>query len=111
VIRTTVSVPPGRTADVQASWSGDLHPNVGQYAYCFGYFTIDGTTDDFFKPADAYQLIGGETAKMPNAVTVSMNGYRRQVGPGQHSLNVYINSAYAGCTIFGQALNAVINIS
>lgn len=110
VLRTTIIVPSGKTADVQATFSASLLHRVGTFAYCFGRFTLDGaTTDTNFKPGSA-QLLGGETATMPNAVGVAMTGYRKAIGPGSHYVNVYISSAYAGCELQERALNVIVNV-
>ena len=110
VLRTKFIVPSGKTGDVQATFSTSVLHNGGQYAYCFGRFTLDGaTTDTAFKPGSV-QLLGGETATMPNAVGVAMTGFRKAIGPGTHYVNVYISSAYAGCTVMERALNVVVNI-
>ena len=65
--------------------------------------------DDHFNPGQ-YQLLGGGTATQPDAVSVAMTGIRKGVGPGQHTVNVYINSAYAGCTLFAHALTVQADI-
>jgi len=110
VIRTEIKVPSGKTADVQATFSASLLHNVGTFAYCFGRFTLDGASSDgaAFNPGTA-QLLGGETATMPNAVGVAMIGYKKGIGPGSHYVNVYINSAYAGCQLQERGLNVIVN--
>ena len=111
VLRTAIKVPSGKTADVQATFSASLLHNVGTYAYCFGRFTLDGGSSDAaaFNPGTV-QLLGGETATMPNAVGVAMAGYRKAIGPGSHYVNVYITSAYAGCQLQERALNVIVNV-
>jgi hypothetical protein len=111
VLRTVVKVPSGKVADVQATFSTSMLHNSGQYAYCFGYFTLDSQSnlDPQFKPGQT-QLLGGETATMPNAVGVAMTGFRKNIGSGTHYVNVYISSAYAGCTLMERALNVVVNL-
>lgn len=112
VIRTSFSIPSGRTGDVQASFTAALHPRKlsGTFAYCFAYFTIDSqvNVDPAFKPG-LTQLIGGEHADMPNAVSVAMNGYRKNIGPGFHYVNVYVSSAFEGCQLQERALNVVLS--
>lgn len=112
VLRATLSVPSGKKADLQATFTAELQHGVGTYAYCFGDITLDGSpanSSNLFNPGQ-YQLLGGETAKEPNAVSVAMMGIRKNVGPGFHSVNVYINSAYAGCTLNARALSVVADI-
>jgi hypothetical protein len=113
VLRTEINVPSGRVADIQASFGASLLPNklTGTFAYCFGYFTLDSqtNTDPQFRPGQV-QLIGGPHADQPNAVGVGMEGWRRNIGPGRHHVNVYINSAFAGCTLMERALNVVMNV-
>ncbi len=110
VLTTSISVPSGKTADVQANFSATVAHNLGTYAYCFGAFTLDGATSDAtFAPGNV-QLIGGGTAAEPDAVSVGMTGFRRGIGPGNHFVNVYISSAYAGCTVEDRAVNVLVNI-
>lgn len=113
VIRSLIIVPSGRVADVQATFAGTLQPNNGSgtYAYCFGRFTVDSQSnlDPDFKPGQV-QLIGGPHAKQPNSIGAAMTGYKRNIGPGRHYINVYISSAYQGCTMMERALNLVVNI-
>ena len=113
VVRTKIVVPSGKAADVQASFSAMLLPNgLGGNAYCNGYFTMDSQTnlDTAFRPGELIQLLGGANAEMPNAVGVGMVGFKRNIGPGSHYINVYIQSAYQGCTLMGRALNVVVNV-
>jgi hypothetical protein len=111
VLRTTINVPSGKKADIQATFTTELQHNVGTYAYCFGTITLDGAPSNShnFNPG-SYQLLGGGTATEPNAVSVGMIGIRRGVGPGFHAINVYITSAYAGCTLFARGLTVVADI-
>lgn len=113
VIRSSVVVPSGRVADVQATFTATLLPNNGSgtYAYCFGRFTIDSqsNTDPAFHPGQV-QLIGGPHANQPNAISVAMGGFRRNLGPGTHFVNVYVSSAYEGCQLQERSLNLVINV-
>jgi hypothetical protein len=39
-----------------------------------------------------------------------MSGVKKGVGPGYHYVNVYVSSAYAGCTLFARTLNVVATI-
>ena len=111
VLTTTIIVPAGKTAELQTTFSADLHHNNGTYAYCFGQFSLDLVVPDgAFRPLGKYQLLGGETAKQPNAVTVAMTGYRRNVPAGSHKVSVFITSVYAGCTLFNRELNVIVNI-
>ena len=110
VLSTSISVPAGKKADVQAAFSATVAHNGGSYAYCFGAFTLDGATADAsFQPGNV-QLIGGGTAAEPDAISVAMVGFRTGIGPGTHTVNVYINGAFAGCTVEDRALNLVVNI-
>lgn len=110
VLRATISVPSGKKADLQAVFTADLHHGTGTYAYCFGEFTVDASPPDAnFKPG-SYQLIGGEISTQPNAVSVAMTGLRKGVGPGTHNVDVYVSSAYGGCTLFARAMTVVADI-
>lgn len=110
VLHTAFTVPSGKTADVQATFAASLAHNVGTYAFCFGAFTLDGaTTDANFKPGSV-QLIGGGTATEPDTISTSMTGFRKGISHGSHTVNVYIHSAYAGCTVEDRALNVLVNI-
>ena len=42
-------------------------------------------------------------------VGVAMVGYKKGIGPGSHYVNVYINSAYAGCQLQERGLNVIVN--
>jgi len=110
VLRTSISVPSGKTADVQASFSVTVTHNVGQYAFCFGAFTIDGSTNDSLFHPGHVQLLGGATATEPDQVSVGMTGFRKNIGPGKHFVNVYVDGVYAGCTLQDRALNVLVNI-
>lgn len=114
VLRTKVVVPSGKVADVQASFSAMLQSNAPDdgFAYCNGYFTLDSQTnlDTSFKPGDLIQLLGGSGDELPNAVGVAMVGFKQNIGPGTHYVNVMIQSAYTGCTLYGRAINLVINL-
>lgn len=110
VLGVAFSIPAGKTADVQATFSASLLHNAGTYAYCFGRITIDGATPNkAFRPG-SYQLLGGKTDSLPNGITASMTGFRPNIGAGNHEVRVYVNSAYAGCTLQERALNLVINV-
>jgi hypothetical protein len=116
VLHLTVRVPSGKVADIQATFTADLHPDgiksASEYAFCFGYITLDGSPSNSsrrFSPGQ-YQLIGGATINQPNAVSVSMSGIKKGVGHGYHTVNVYISSSYNGCTLFARTLNVVASI-
>lgn len=113
VLSTTINVPIGKKADLQTTFTADLHHNSGTYSYCFGSFGLDNTLpqdDTKFKPDGSYQLLGGDTAHQPSAVTVTMTGFRKNVSAGTHTINVYVDAAYAGCTLFDRNLNVVANL-
>lgn len=112
VLRLEVRVPHGKVADIQATFTADLHHNAGTYAYCFGVITLDGSPSSSsrrFRPGQ-YQLLGGATASQPDTVSVAMSGVKKGVGHGYHTVSVYITSAYAGCTLFARTLNVVATI-
>lgn len=114
VLRLGITVPSGRRADIQATFTADLHHGGpgGTYAYCFGTITLDGSPSSSsrrFRPGQ-YQLLGGAIASQPDAVSVAMSGVKRDVGPGYHTVNMYISSAYEGCTLFARTLNVVASI-
>lgn len=114
VLNTTIEVPDGKKADLQATFSADLHHNGASgaaiYAYCFGRFSLDGANPDTKFHPDSYQLLGGDTEHEPSAVTVTMTGFRKNVGSGTHTVNVYVNASYNGCTLFARNLNVIANI-
>jgi hypothetical protein len=116
VLNLTVRVPKGKVADIQATFTADLHHNglngLTTYAYCFGTIALDGhpsSSSHQFRP-DQYQLIGGATAYEPDAVSVAMSGVKKGVGPGYHTVSVWISSAYEGCTLFDRTLNVVASL-
>lgn len=113
VLRLGITVPNGKRADIQATFTADLHHGIGPtYAYCFGTITLDGSptsSSHRFRPGQ-YQLIGGAIASQPDAVSVAMSGVKRDVGRGYHTVDVYITSAYSGCTLFARTLNVVASI-
>lgn len=113
VLRLGIYVPSGKRADIQATFTADLHHNgPATYAYCFGTITLDGSPSSSsrrFQPGQ-YQLLGGATASQPDAVSVAMSGVKKSVGYGYHTVNVYVSSAYAGCTLFARTLNVVATI-
>lgn len=114
VLSTTIDVPAGKKADLQTTFSADLHHNGAQgattYAYCFGHFGLDNANPDTKFHPDNYQLLGGDTDHEPGAVTVTMTGVRKNVGSGTHTVNVYVSAAYNGCTLFARNLHVVANI-
>lgn len=113
VIRTSIVVPSGKIADVQASFTGTIVPNrsSGSFSYCFGRFTVDSQTnvDPGFKPG-SMQLLGGAFSRMPDQMSVAMNGFKKGIGPGTHYINLYVSSAYQGCQFQERTLNVVVNI-
>jgi hypothetical protein len=112
VVRSKIVVPSGKVADVQATFSGTIFPyKTGTYAYCFARFTVDSQTnaDPAFRPGQI-QLLGGTSAEMPDQFSVAAAAFRRNIGAGQHYINVYISSAYAGCSFQERTLNLVVNI-
>lgn len=114
VLTTGIEIPAGKRGDIQATFSADLHhlgaSGTTTYAYCFGRFSVDGASPDTkFKP-DMYQLLGGDTAHEPSALTVSMSGWRKNVPAGAHTVYVYVNAAYNGCEIQAANLNVIVNI-
>lgn len=110
VLSVSISIPSGKHADLQATFSGSIHHNAGTYAYCFGSITVDGVPPSGqFRPG-LQQLLGGLAANEPDAVSVAMTGYRTSVGSGSHTVNVYITPSYAGCTLQERALNVVADI-
>lgn len=114
VLSASINVPEGKKADLQATFSADLHPGTtigGTFAFCFGQFGLDNTVPDAkFKPGDVSQLLGGEIAKMPQAVTVAMTGYRKNISAGTHTVNVYVSGSFDGCTLFARNLNLVASV-
>lgn len=110
VLSTSFNVPSGKSAEVQATFSATLSHNVGQYAYCFGKFVLDGATNDAaFKPGQV-QLIGGATSTEPDQISTAMTGYRKSIGAGSHVVNVYIIGSFSGCTLQDRALNVLVNV-
>jgi hypothetical protein len=114
VLHATLTVPSGKKADLQATFTTDLHHNGpgGTYAYCFGSITLDGSpanSNRLFNPGQ-YQLLGGAIATEPDAVSVAMSGVRKNVSSGFHDVSVYIDSAYQGCTLFARTLTIVADI-
>ena len=114
VLRVEITVPSGKVADIQATFTADLHHGGpgGTYAYCFGTITLDGSPSVAtrrFAPGQ-YQLLGGAIASQPDAVSVAMSGVKKNVDDGYHTVNVYISSAYEGCTLFARTLNVVASI-
>lgn len=112
VLSTTIDVPAGKKADLQTTFTADLHHNgasgLSTYAYCFRKFGLDNANPDTKFHPDSYQLLGGDTAHEPSAVTVT--GLRKNVGSGTHTVNVYVSAAYNGCTLFARNLNVIANI-
>ena len=106
-------VPSGKVADVQATFTGTIFPYKlsGSFAYCFGRFTVDSQTnaDPQFRPGQT-QLLGGTHADMPDQFSVAMSGFKKGIGPGTHYINVYILSAYEGCSFQERSLNVVVNL-
>jgi hypothetical protein len=112
VLSASISVPFGKQADIQATFTASLiHLTGGAgYAYCFGTFNLDaGPPYNQFKPG-SFQLLGGAQSSEPDAVGVAMTGFKKGVGPGTHAINVYVTSAYSGCELQERALNVVVNI-
>lgn len=122
VLSATITIPAGKKADLQTTFSADLRPSVGigGFAFCFGYFGLDANNPDpGFKPGGVYgypeqgyeyELFGGATAQEPSALSVSMAGYRKNVAAGTHTVNVYVSSPYSGCTVEASNLNVIANI-
>jgi hypothetical protein len=119
VLSTTIVIPDGKKAELQTTFSADMHPfpTSSSYAYCFGHFGLDNANPDSgFKPGGGsspnylMQLIGGAVSKEPDAFTVTMIGFRKGVSAGTHTVNVYVSSAYNGCEIQASNLNVIANI-
>ena len=115
VLRATFTVPSGKTADAQASFSGFVVRNVGANAYCYGEFALDSApassppSDPTFKPG-VFQLVGWADATTPTGLTASMTGFRRNIGAGTHNLDVILRGSFAGCAIAERALNVLVQI-
>ena len=113
VLRVTFTVPAGKTADAQATFSATLLRKLGANAYCFGEFALDTApsdtqpSDSTFKPG-VYQLAGWGSGTSPSALTGSMSGFRRNIGPGTHNLDAIIRGSFAGCDVTERALNVVV---
>ena len=78
ILQTSFTVPAGKTADLQATFSANMqHQTDGSaYAYCSAEFTVDhAPPDTTFKPG-LDQLLGALAADEPESVGVSMSGYR-----------------------------------
>ncbi len=113
VLRTAISVPSGKVAEVQATYSVDIHPVQGSdYVGCQAWFTLDSlVVDNEFHPGEVALL----EAVLPqnNNVTrllnvgASMSGSRRSIGPGHHYVNVRV---LGPCDLYDQALNVGVNI-
>lgn len=110
VLSVSISVPSGKHANLQATFSATILHNAGTFAYCFGSITLDNAPPSGqFRPG-LQQLLGGATANEPDAVSAAMTGYRTSVGSGSHTVNVYITPSYAGCTLQERALNVLADI-
>jgi len=114
ILNASFVVPEGKKADLQATFSADLHHNgasgLTTYAYCFGKFALDGINPDAKFHPDQYQLLGGDTAHEPSALTVTMTGWRKNIPAGTHTVRVFVNAAYNGCQIQAANLNVVANV-
>jgi hypothetical protein len=112
VLRATIQVPVGRTADVQVSFAGTIWPHdngvSGAIPACFGYFTLDAVSSvDSRFPGGNVELLHGSLATLPSAVSVAMNGAVKSLGPGGHFINVYVSSVDPGCSVADRELNVV----
>ncbi|MFO1540898.1 MAG: hypothetical protein ACKOTZ_10745 [Chloroflexota bacterium] len=113
VLRVTFTVPSDRTADAQATFSGTLLRNIGANAYCFGEFALNTApsdtqpSDSTFKPG-VYQLAGWASGSSPSGMVGSMTGFRRNIGPGTHNLDVIIRGSFSGCQVTDRALNVIV---
>lgn len=122
VLSVSFTVPDGKKAELQTTFSGELQHGTGGagYAWCDAYFGLDSASPDpAFKPGgfiigdpsnSAYQLLGGPQAKEPQIITSGMAGFRKNVPAGKHTVNVYFVSVYSGCTVFARNLNVIVNI-
>ena len=111
VLHVSVTVPSGKTADVQASFSASVaHLIGGGTAFCWGNFTIDHAPPDTkFKPGNQ-ELFGGSESFEPDVFSIGMVGFRSGVGPGTHTVNVYVSPYGDGCAVHERALNVLLNI-
>lgn len=114
VLRLGITVPKGHRADIQATFTADLHHGGpgGTFAYCFGTITLDGSPSSSsrrFAPGQ-YQLLGGAIATQPDALSVAMSGVKKGVDDGYHTVSVYVSSAYNGCLLQARTLNVVATI-
>jgi hypothetical protein len=113
ILNVGIDIPSGKKGDVQASFSADLHHLSGSFAYCFGEFTLDNAPaqnkSNIFQPG-AQQLLGGSTSTEPDALTVAMDGSRRNIPAGVHQVRAYVFSSFAGCQLQAAALNIVVDI-
>ncbi len=115
VNEVSFDVPSGKKADVQAVWSSFLQPdNSGQYAYCIGKIYLDNnTTNNNLLTPGLYQLFGdGDAANkiVPSGLTVTMNGWRKNISSGAHKIQVYVAGSYGGGTVADRSLILNVNI-
>ena len=112
ILQAPFKVPAGKKADVQATFSGLLthQTDVSGSASCSASFTVDhAPPDSQFNPG-LVQLLGGSSAVEPDSIGSSFSGYRLGVGPGSHTVNVYLVGQSAGCIVWDRTLNVLINI-
>lgn len=113
VIRTSVTVPAGKKANIQATFSAMIQPDKSgtNFAYCYAEFTLDSATSDAAFAPGLTQMIGGEHAEMPDQIHIAVTGFRAGVGPGTHQVNVYVTGSFNGCTVNERTLNVIATIN
>ena len=111
VISASFRVPSGKKADVFAQFHGEAYNNASTAGgYCYGEFRLDGVGGDTFAPGEEW-LVDNYLYGPGNYPTISMNGFKRRIGPGLHTVFFTMDQAgNADCFIYGRTLLLTANI-
>ena len=107
VLTTSFRVPSHQRADVVALYNGDaLAENGG--GWCYLEFRLDSASGPTFAPGEEFPVDGYVYADA--YPTLSVNGVKKNIGAGYHTVYVTMDSTGPTCTLYDQSLVLLANV-
>jgi len=107
VLTASFRVPSHQRADVVALYNGDAFADNGG-GYCYLEFRLDNASGPTFSPGEEYPVDGQVYSDA--YPTLSVNGVKKNIGAGYHTVYVTMDSTGPTCTLYDQSLVLLANV-
>jgi hypothetical protein len=107
VLTASFRVPSHQRADVVALYNGDgFSDNAG--GYCYLEFRLDSASGPAFSPGEEFPVDGQVYSN--HYPTLSVNGVKKNIGAGHHTVYVTMDSTGPTCDLWDQSLVLLANV-